>query len=146
MLGVLREAGDGDVPLAPVSGLARLEDLTESLVGAGYEVTVDVDAEIGEIPAVVDGSAYRIVQEALTNVVRHAGICHVWVRIRREGATLAIRIDNDGRTPAVPLPSEGHGLAGMAERTAVLGGTFEAVPREGGGFRVAVRLPITRGA
>lgn len=146
MLGVLRAAGDSDTPLAPVSGLARLEDLTASLVGAGYEVTIDADAELGEIPAVVDGSAYRIVQEALTNVVRHAGICRVWIRIRREGSTLEIRVDNNGRTPVMPLSSEGHGLAGMRERVTALGGTFEAGPREGGGFRVAVRLPITRGA
>jgi len=146
MLGVLRAAGDNDAPLAPVPGLARLGDLVASLESTGYDVGVDVDDDLGEIPSVVETSAYRIVQEAITNVVRHAGVCRVWIRVRREGGELAISIDNDGRTPKLPLPVGGHGLAGMGERVTALGGSFEALPREGGGFSVAARLPITRGA
>ena len=144
MLGVLRAAGDSDVPLAPVPGLSRLGELVASLRGAGHEVTADVDENLGEIPAVVEASAFRIVQEALTNVVRHAGPCKVTLRVRREDSVLALTIDDDGNTPPTPLPQGGHGLAGMRERVTALGGTFEAGPRDGGGFHVAVRLPIAR--
>jgi signal transduction histidine kinase len=77
MLGVLRAGEEGDAPLAPAPSLSRLGDLIEPLMQAGYTVDADIDADLGEIPAVVEGSAYRIVQESLTNVVRHAGICRV---------------------------------------------------------------------
>jgi signal transduction histidine kinase len=103
-----------------------------------------MDEDLGEIPAVVEGSGYRIAQEALTNIVRHAGVCNVVLRVHRANGTLEITVENDGRTPQVPLPEGGHGLAGMRERVTALGGTFEAAPREGGGFRVAAQLPITR--
>lgn len=144
MLGVLRAAGDGDVPLAPVPGLARLGELVAPLAQAGYEVSTEIDDDLGEVPAVVEGSGYRIAQEALTNIVRHAGVCKVMLRVHRADGTLEITVENDGRTPDIPLPEGGHGLAGMRERVTALGGTFEAVPRDGGGFRVAARLPITR--
>jgi signal transduction histidine kinase len=144
MLGVLRAAGDGEVPLAPMPSLSRIDELVTTLRDAGHEVTADVDDDLGEIPAVVEGSAFRIVQEAFTNVVRHAGQCHVVLVVRREDDALAISVDDDGRTPPTPLPLGGHGLAGMRERVTALGGQFEAGPRDAGGFRVAVHLPIAR--
>lgn len=144
MLGVLRAVGDSDVPLAPVPGLARLGELVAPLIDAGFEVTADVEADLGEVTAVVEGSAYRIAQEALTNVVRHAGPCRVWLRIIRHDGALRISVDDDGRTPDLPLPQGGHGIVGMRERAVALGGTFEAAPREGGGFHVAAALPIAR--
>ncbi|MDR3685911.1 MAG: sensor histidine kinase [Coriobacteriia bacterium] len=144
MLGVLRAGEEGDAPLAPAPGLARLADLIAPLTEAGYKVESHVDADLGEIPAVVEGSAYRIVQESLTNVVRHAGICNVMLCIRREEGALSITIDDDGNTPPTPVPAGGHGLAGMRERVTALRGTFEAAPMPGGGFHVAARLPIVR--
>jgi signal transduction histidine kinase len=144
MLGVLRTTGEGDAPLSPVPGLARLGELLAPLVEAGYDVETQIDDELGEIPAVVEGSAYRIVQESLTNVVRHAGICRVWLTVSRAGGTLSITVDDDGATPTFPLPDGRHGLAGMRERVTALGGEFTARPREGGGFHVAATLPIVR--
>jgi signal transduction histidine kinase len=144
MLGVLRAAGESDAPLAPVPGLARLDELVAPLRDAGYEVSTDVDTDFGDITAVVESSAYRIVQEALTNVVRHAGVCRVWLVVRRANGTLSINVDDDGATPTLPLPEGRHGLAGMRERVVALGGDFSAGPREGGGFAVAATLPIVR--
>ena len=146
MLGVLRAGEEGDAPLAPAPGLVRLDDLVAPLISAGYVVGCDIDPDLGEISAVVEGSAYRIVQESLTNIVRHAGICHVSLRVRREDRALSITVDDDGATPPTPVPPGGHGLAGMRERVTALGGTFEAVPLLGGGFHVAAHLPIARSA
>lgn len=146
MLGVLRAGEEGDAPLAPAPGLARLGDLTAPLVEAGYDVTANIDPDLGEIAAVVEGSAYRIVQEALTNIVRHAGVCKVSLRVRREDGALAITVDDDGRTPPTAAATGGHGLAGMRERVTALGGSFEAGPLLGGGFHVGARLPISRSA
>lgn len=145
MLGVLRAAGDTDAPLAPAPGLGRLGDLVAPLTQAGYEVKSDVGPDLGEIPAVVEGSAYRIIQESLTNVVRHAGVCRVTLEIHRREGALEVLVEDDGRTPEWPLPEGGHGLAGMRERVNALGGTFDASPRPAGGFVVRARLPITRG-
>jgi signal transduction histidine kinase len=146
MLGVLRAVGDNDAPLAPAPGLGRLGDLIAPLTQAGYEVKSDVGPDLGEIPAVVEGSAYRIIQEALTNVVRHAGVCRVTLEIHRREGALHVLVEDDGRTPEWPLPEVGHGLAGMRERVNALGGTFDASPRPAGGFAVRVRLPIARSA
>lgn len=142
MLGVLRRPGDVDAPLAPVPGLTRVADLIAPLVEAGYEVETDMQPGVSDIPAVVDFSAYRIVQEALTNVVRHAGMCRVNLTVLRTDDELLVRIEDDGRSPSQKDPHEGHGLQGMRERTVALGGTFEAGPREGGGYRVIARLPL----
>lgn len=142
MLGVLRSPDDApELPLAPAGGLARLSDLVGPLEDAGLSVTVALEGETGDLPAVVDASAYRIVQEALTNVLRHAGKASVTVAVRREDDTLAIEVTNEG-TLTAPA-EEGHGIAGMRERATALGGTFEAGPRAEGGWRVAARLPVT---
>ena len=102
---------------------------------------VDVDLDLGSdpLPAMVDASAYRIVQEALTNVLRHAGGPEVRVSARRAGERLEIEVLDDG--PGSPAAGEGHGIAGMRERAAALGGTFEAGPVPHGGWRVFATLP-----
>jgi signal transduction histidine kinase len=110
----------------------------------GLDIELAATGDFTAVPSAVAVSAYRIVQEALTNVVRHAGPCRVWLRICRQDGALEISVDDDGRTPDLPLPEGGHGLAGMRERAVALGGAFEAAPREDGGFRVAATLPITR--
>jgi signal transduction histidine kinase len=141
MLGVLRGSDESsDVPLAPTAGLARLPDLVRPLEEAGLSVKVMTEGAVAELPAVVDASAYRIVQEALTNVLRHAGKAHVTVTVRRDPAALAVEIVDDGEGGEVG--NEGHGIAGMRERAAALGGSFETGPREGGGWRVFARLPV----
>jgi signal transduction histidine kinase len=149
MLGVLRAEGDADAPLAPVPGLSRIEDLAEPVRAAGYDVSVVTEGSLVDVPTLVDSSAYRVVQEALTNVVRHAGPCSVTVAVRREPGLLSVSVEDDGRgvtaAPSAEQPG-GHGLAGMRERVHALGGTFQAGPRSNGGFVVYAEIPLgTRG-
>lgn len=145
MLGVLRAADAPDAPLSPVPGLSRVDELVAPLLEAGFTVDLGVTGDLAEIPAVVEFSAYRIVQEAVTNIVRHAGVCNVRLRVSREHDALSVVVEDDGVTPSADaaVAAAGHGIAGMRERVAALGGTFEARPREGGGFRVAARLPVS---
>jgi signal transduction histidine kinase len=145
MLGVLRAEGDADAPLAPVPGLARIEDLVQPVRDAGYDVDVVTEGSLADVPTLVDSSAYRVVQEALTNVVRHAGPCAVNVAVVRDAGSLAVSVEDDGRGLPAPSSAEttaGHGLAGMRERVQALGGTFEAGPRTGGGFSVHAEIPL----
>ena len=145
MLGVLRSANE-DAPLSPAGRLERLPELVRTVEQAGVHVTLDVADDLGDVPAYVDVSAYRIVQEAITNVVRHAQASAARVVVRREGDELTLEIADDGLGASAEAGAEGHGIAGMRERVAALGGTFSAGPVQGGGFRVAARLPLTRGA
>jgi signal transduction histidine kinase len=142
MLGVLRGANEPAAPLAPASGLGHLGDLVRPLTDAGLTVDVHVSGEIGDLPPFVDASAYRIVQEALTNVLRHAGPARVEVSVRRDDGCIALEVTDDGAVPS-DRAAEGHGIVGMRERTTALGGTFEAGPRRGGGWRVTADLPVT---
>lgn len=144
MLGVLRGA-DEDAPLSPAGRLERLPELVATVEQSGVQVTLDMPEDLGEIPAYADLSAYRIVQEAMTNVVRHAHATHVSVVVRQEPQELVIEVADDGRGTTAQAVAEGHGIAGMRERVAALGGTFEAGVSAGGGFRVAARLPLARG-
>jgi signal transduction histidine kinase len=142
MLGVLRAPGESDAPLAPVPGLARIDELVAPLRAAGYTVNSAVDTDLGDIPMVVELSAYRIIQESLTNVVRHAGVCNVHVTLRREVDALVITVDDDGQSPHPASTEHGHGIEGMRERVNALGGAFEATPLPGSGFHVSARLPL----
>jgi signal transduction histidine kinase len=109
---------------------------------AGLPVDVRRDGAPGEVPPGVDFTAYRIVQEALTNVLKHAGPAHASVLLGFEPSALCIEVVDDGRGINGRAPEHGgHGLMGMRERVGVYGGSFHAGPRTGGGFRVAVRLP-----
>ncbi len=137
MLGVLRE--EGPVPLAPVPGLAELAGLAERTSAAGVRVDVVVRGTPRPLPAGVDLSAYRIVQEALTNIVKHAGTgsCRVTIGYGNDSVTVEVLDQGRGGTPA----PGGHGLVGMRERALLCGGELTAEPLPGGGFRVAARLP-----
>ncbi|RJL20531.1 sensor histidine kinase [Bailinhaonella thermotolerans] len=146
MLGALRaeDAPGGE----PGPGLARLDDLVARLRAVGLDVSVTVEGEPRELPPGLDLSAYRIVQEGLTNVVKHAGRTRARVRLAYAGDEVRLEIENEGAgEPAADTGLDGgHGLAGMRERVALFGGTFSAAPREQGGFSVLARLPISEGA
>jgi signal transduction histidine kinase len=137
--------GNGDGPsLAPQPGLDHVDALVRGAREAGLDARVRVSGEPRRLPPAIEASAYRILQEALTNVMKHAGPCRVEVAVRYGAAELALEVLDDGERPAQePLPAAGRGMPGMRERAAVLGGSFEAGPRDGtSGFRVAARLPL----
>jgi signal transduction histidine kinase len=140
LLGVLR-APDEQAELAPQPGLPQLPALVARTEAAGLPVALRVEGEPGPLPLGVDLSAYRIVQEALTNTLKHAGPAHAQVAIRYHSDAIEIEITDDGRGPAV-TNGDGHGLVGMRERATLYGGEFSAGAREGGGFVVRARLPI----
>lgn len=144
MLGVLREDDGSGTPAAPVQRLADLDELRESLGAAGVRLSVDLDAAAAHLPASVDATCFRIVQEALTNTLRHAGPTAAAITVRREGDRVFLEVVDGGGTAPTPLAGTGagHGLRGMRERVAALGGSFEAGPRPGGGWRVAAVLPL----
>jgi len=136
-------------PLAPAPGLAGLDRLVARTCGAGVRVTVELSGQPRPAPAGVDLSAYRIIQEALTNVVRHAGTGAVCVvNLCYTDADLVIRVTDDGGLPAglgtagIAAAGTGHGIIGMRERVHLCGGTFAAGPRPGGGFEVTAALPL----
>ncbi|MEU3784895.1 sensor histidine kinase [Streptomyces sp900129855] len=147
-LGEVRQVLDtlrtpGDAPRTPAPGLDRLPELVEQAARAG--LTVQVEGEPPRLPPGADLAAFRIVQEALTNVVRHSGSRQARVRLDRSGGTLRLRIDDEGPATGADAGGSGNGLAGMRERAAALGGTIEAGPRPDGGFRVLAVLPIRTG-
>jgi signal transduction histidine kinase len=132
-----------DDPTHPQPGLDRLGDLAEPLRAAGLEVALRREGPVaGRLPAGVDLSAYRIVQEALTNTLRHAGASRAEVTVRASAGMLELDILDDGRGGAPTAEGAGRGIAGMRERTAMLGGTLDAGPLPAGGFRVHARLPL----
>jgi signal transduction histidine kinase len=140
LLGVLRPETDLD-GLGPQPGLADLPRLVEQIRGAGVDVSLATDGVSTELPARVDLFAYRIVQEALTNVLKHAGPgAHTEVRLGTDRSGIVIEVLDDGQGASV-LPGAGHGIVGMRERALLLGGTLDARPRLGGGFRVVAHLP-----
>jgi signal transduction histidine kinase len=146
LLGVLRQDDEPKGSLAPVPGLDDLDGLLAEVGKAGLAVRLQVEGTPSPLPAGVDLSAYRIVQEALTNVVKHAGPAHAQVTIRYRDQEVTVEVTDDGRGVAAPTGDGqarvGHGLIGMRERVQVFGGDLEAGPRPGGGFRVAARLPL----
>jgi signal transduction histidine kinase len=141
LLGLLTGAADGSV--TPQPSLRGLTELVDSVRAAGVPVDLHVAGELSTLPAGVDLSAYRIVQEALTNVVEHAGPASVTVCVRVGGGVVDVEVCDDGRgaVPAGPR-SGGHGLVGMRERVALYGGSVEAGARPGGGYRVHARLAV----
>jgi signal transduction histidine kinase len=151
ILNVLRQADDAD-PTQPVPGTAQLGTLITGARGAGLDTTLSVTGEPAPLPAAVDLAAYRIVQESLTNAIRHAGPATAAVSLGYHHDELRIEVTDTGRGPA-PGPGNtshghngnggGHGLAGMRERAATVGGSLETGPGPAGGFRVAARLPFS---
>ncbi|WP_197701364.1 sensor histidine kinase [Micromonospora coxensis] len=148
LLGVLRPESDSD-GLGPQPGLTGLPRLVEQIRRAGVDVTLVTDALPERLAARTELSAYRIVQEALTNVLKHVGPgARAEVRLRAEPAALVIEVRDDGRGSTLGSEPEGasatgHGIVGMRERALLLGGSLEVGPRAEGGFRVRARLPIT---
>ncbi|HWC12276.1 MAG TPA: histidine kinase [Acidimicrobiales bacterium] len=138
------EPGDAGAPRTPTPALARVEDLAATAAEAGLPVHVERDGTPTELPATVDVAGYRIVQESITNVMRHAGATQARVVIRRTDDAVDIEVTDDGRGAAAgPAGNgEGHGIAGMRERAALVGGTLEAGPKPGGGYRVRAHLPV----
>ncbi|GGT73261.1 sensor histidine kinase [Actinomadura citrea] len=143
MLTALRKDDPGAAPLGPAPGLDELDRLAEAAGDAGVTVEVLASGEPRPLPPDVDLSAYRIVQEAVTNVVRHAGTDRCRVTIGYGDGELAVEIEDDGHGGVV---GTGYGLVGMRERVALLRGEFAAGPRPGGGFRVAARIPAPAAA
>jgi signal transduction histidine kinase len=141
LLGAVRPA-DGSGPSAPQPKLDRVEELAEPIRAGGLEVVVRREGEPAPLPAGVDLSAYRIVQEALTNTLRHARATRAEVLLRYRPDELEVEVRDDGRAAATQAPRGGHGLVGMRERASLLGGTLDAGPLPGGGYRVHARLPI----
>lgn len=149
-IGVLRSGDPSDAASQPPApGLGQVETLIEAAAASGLRVEVTRQGAPRQLPAAVDQTAYRIVQEALTNVLRHARAnqAHVVICYEPDDA-LALEVLDNGATPASTVRSAppGHGLIGMAERAAALGGTLQAGRREQGGFAVRARLPLSASA
>jgi signal transduction histidine kinase len=149
VLGILREPDESD-PREPTPGLSQLERLIDATSHAGVPTQVTISGRRPALPATVDLAAYRIVQESLTNVLRHAGPTSATVAISFDAEGMTVSVDDNGRGNARP-PREpsalrprtvGHGIRGMRERAHALGGELEAGPSSSGGFRVHARLPI----
>ncbi|MFC4057494.1 sensor histidine kinase [Planomonospora corallina] len=144
MVGVLRtdaEAVEGEY--APQPGLSQLDALMEQVRSSGLPVEVRVSGAVRELPEGEQLAVYRIVQEALTNTLKHGGPgSRAEVELEYGVRELVVRVADDGRGVAAPGGPGGHGLVGMRERVMVYGGSLEAGPRPGGGFRVVVRLPV----
>ncbi|MCO1654871.1 sensor histidine kinase [Pseudonocardia humida] len=140
LLGVLRREDDAPAELGPTPGLAALPALATQAERAGVRVELDLPRATA-LPDGVDLSAYRIVQEALTNVIKHAGPVRCRIEVRVEADRVRIAVTDTGPATAAP-PVPGHGLIGMRERVAVYGGAFHAGPEPGGGFAVRAELPL----
>jgi signal transduction histidine kinase len=141
LLGFLRSNGERVAPATPLTR-RRVDDLVADMRRAGLEVDLQVDGELDDLSAGRALAAYRILQEALTNVMKHAPGARVSASLRRTAAELEIEVaDDGGDQPAARPPGGGQGLVGMRERAALYGGTLQAGPRDGGGFLVVARLP-----
>ncbi|MFC8761527.1 sensor histidine kinase [Streptomyces sp. NPDC057193] len=147
LLSVLRSDGS-EGERAPQPGLDRVQQLVEATVRAGVPAELRLAADLGDVPQAVDLSAYRIVQEALANVVRHAPGASTRVSVRADGGWLTVLVVNGpsvepGSSVERGASGTGHGLVGMRERVRLTGGTLDTGPLPDGGFRVAARLPLT---
>jgi signal transduction histidine kinase len=140
IVGVLRQS-DESAPRQPVAGLDRLDHLISRTSMAGLEVHAIVHGDPRPLPTSLDRAAFRIIQESLTNVVRHAKATAATVRIQYGEESLVLQVDDDGSALAGP-PSEGNGIVGMRERATALGGTLTASRTPTGGLRIVANLPI----
>ncbi|HEX2027077.1 MAG TPA: sensor histidine kinase [Nitriliruptorales bacterium] len=142
-LGALRQVDDDRAPRSPGPSLTRLEELVARLSVGDLHVQIMTAGDPRPLPAAVDAAAYRIVQESLTNVARHAAASTATVAIGFEARELTVQVDDDGRGVSDgSVSGGGTGIAGMRERAAATGGQLHAGPRPGGGFRVQARLPL----
>jgi signal transduction histidine kinase len=138
-LGLLRQGGES-LPRTPAPSLVQLDSLVDTAARAGLPVDVSMRGEAWPLSPAVEAAAYRIVQESLTNVVRHADATGATVSVAYGPESLEIEVLDDGRASGVD-GGEGHGITGMRERAAAVGGRVDAGPRPEGGFRVWARLP-----
>jgi signal transduction histidine kinase len=155
-VGLLRQSGDPEAPTEPAPGLARLDELADTFRNAGLPVEVARSDHGTALPAAADLAAYRVIQEALTNVQKHAGpAAKAEVSVVRVGPMVEVTVLDNGPAQttgpgrddgpaqdAVPREGGGHGLLGMRERVTAIGGSCTAGPRYGGGFRVHAILPV----
>jgi signal transduction histidine kinase len=141
-LKALRTAPDGPAPLHPVQDLASLGDLVAGVEAAGLAVDLNVTGEPAALPASVGHAGYRIVQEGLTNVLRHSTAQQARVRVEIDDCAVVIEITDDGQKRPTAFPSGGHGMRGMRKRAAALGGTCEAGTVDGTGWRVRACIPL----
>ncbi|HYZ01424.1 MAG TPA: histidine kinase [Candidatus Binatia bacterium] len=142
-LAVFRQPDEGGASRRPTPGLDQVDTLVTAMGDGGLSVDLVVDGDRATVPASVDQAAYRIVQESLTNVLRHAGSTAATVRIGYRGGDVEVDVTDSGRArPGAPIATDGHGIAGMRERAAAVGGTLDAGPRAEGGFRVHAVLPL----
>jgi signal transduction histidine kinase len=141
-VGLLRQPGDSE-PTEPAGGLSRLDELIESFATTGLRVTCEVTGQVRRLPEAIDLTAYRVIQESLTNAAKHAAGASALVQLAFRPGVLALSVQDDG--PLVVKDAEGgegHGIIGMRERAAAVGGWLSAGPRGGGGFRVLAELPF----
>jgi len=144
-VGLLRQPGDRE-PTEPAGGLGRLDELIESFAATGLQVNCDVTGQVRPLPEAVDLTAYRVIQESLTNTAKHAAGAAAVIRLAFGPGVLALAVEDDGPFAAAHAEGvEGHGIIGMRERAAALGGWLSAGPRRGGGFRVLAELPAPAG-
>jgi signal transduction histidine kinase len=142
VLDILRDDGER-APRSPTSTLARLDDLVSQAAAAGLEVRAETDGAVRPLPFGVDVAAFRVVQEALTNVTRHARGSSAVVRVTYGDEALTVQVDDDGKgAPTDGTAGTGKGIVGMRERVGALGGELHAGPRPEGGFRVRAKLPL----
>ncbi|MFD8143780.1 sensor histidine kinase [Streptomyces sp. NPDC059708] len=146
-LGEVRQVLDtlrapGAAPRAPAPGLDRLPELVEQAAATGLTVSTETAGRARPLPPGADLAAFRVLQEALTNVVRHSASRTARIRLGWRSDALELRVDDDGPATGDPAGGSGNGLAGMRERAGALGGTVEAGPRPDGGFRVRATLPL----
>jgi signal transduction histidine kinase len=153
-VGILRTPRDGDADLASPVSLARAESLVADVRAAGLDLTLESHGDLTTVPRAVDVAAYRVAQEALSNVLRHAPGARAVLRLCHDNDSVEVVVRDDGRVcraedvaagERATSPNGGHGLVGMRERTGMFGGTLSAGPVTGGGFEVCARFPIGRG-
>lgn len=149
-VGLLRQPGEPATPTEPTAGVSGLEDLVASLRGSGMRIDHEVDGSVRPLPPAADLTAYRVVQEALTNVGKHSAGAAARVQLSFQPEALHIVVEDEGNgqpaPPADPSPdAAGHGIVGMRERISALGGTLDTGSRPGGGFRVSAVLPLPKG-
>ncbi|WP_245547106.1 sensor histidine kinase [Nocardia brevicatena] len=145
ILGVLREGDERE----PHPGLDQIRELTGKARDAGLDIAIEQSAPVPSLPSTVGSAAYRIVQESITNVIRHVGPTRVTVTLEPGIDVLHVRVTDEGRrdstrapAPTGSSPTTGRGIIGMRERCQLLGGELDAEPRPDGGFEVAARLPL----
>ena len=142
LVGLLRE--EGAMPeFSPQPGLGTMDDLLENVRSAGLPVELAVDGTPRTLPPGIDLAAYRVVQEALTNALKYGGTAHAWVSLHWREDELELEVANDGRGDG-DGSGGGHGLAGMRERVSLYGGSVDSGPRDGGGYVVRARLPVSQ--